>query len=198
MNSRRQQSLMIIMILTAVLCGTGCSYLQDRATDARNVIDLGISVNTSLKPQFSCYFDFFQLVPIGYGNLDCKVLGLGNRQLGWVDYQNHGWGVLAVGRLQQGYGVFNPNDPEQARGDQRELTERPTYDTGFVGSFTGAEPPPPLQHIQCERSIHLGWIGIQNSMRPLAILDFILGWTTFDLLKDDHLAPPPEKKAEKK
>ncbi|MCL5269616.1 MAG: hypothetical protein M1457_03460 [bacterium] len=182
----------ILLLAAVALGGTGCGYLKARGRDAKNMIDLGISVNNTWKPQFGLYFDFFNMTPIGFGSLDCKVLGMGNRQIGWMDYENHSWGALAVGREKHGHGLFNAQDPEQARPDQRGLSERPAFDVGFVGAFTGEDNPPKLQYIECNRCIHLGWIGIQNTMRPLGILDFILGWTTFDLLGDDDL-PEPQK-----
>ena len=158
-------------------------------------MDIGISVNDKWTPQFGLYFDFFNLTPIGFGHLDGKVLGIGNRQLGFMDYQNKSWGVLAYGHEKHGYGVFNSKDPEVVRPDQSDLTERPMFTVGGAGAFSGENRPPKLQFIECNRCIHIGWIGIQHTMRPAAILDFILGWTTFDLLGDNDLPPPPAQAA---
>lgn len=174
-----------------VLGASGCGYMKDRGHDAINMFDLGITVNKSWKPQFAFYFDFFNVTPTGYADLDTKVLGWGNRQIGWMDYNADAWGYMAHGEESHGYGVFNPGDPQQARPDQQDLTERPAYDVGFRGAFEeDNRRPPKIQHIQCDRIFHFGWIGIQNTMRPLGILDFVVGWTGYDLLGDNEVGPP--------
>ncbi|MBN1865996.1 hypothetical protein JW916_01770 [Candidatus Sumerlaeota bacterium] len=195
---RLTRSILALIVLATAILGSGCArYWRNRGRDALNLMDIGISVNNTWKPQFSCYIDFFNLTPFGYGHLDCKELGIGNRQAGWIDYQNHSWGVLGYGHERHGHGRFNPLDLEVARPEQKDLTERPMFTNGLGGAFAGDHRPPRIQFIECNRSFHIGWIGIQHTMRPAAILDFILGWTTFDLLGDDDLPPPPKKTCEK-
>jgi hypothetical protein len=93
---------------------------------------------------------------------------------------------LAWGQRKFGTGKFNPADPHQARINQPGLTERQKYDVGFVGSFAGKNPPPELWFMDCgPRIIHLGWIGITETSRYADLIDFILGWTTLDILGDD-------------
>jgi hypothetical protein len=67
---------------------------------------------------------------------------------------------------------------------------RPEYGKGVVTLIQHDNRPPPITYMQCRRNIHLGWIGIHASGRPLDILDFILGWTTLDILGDDNPPAP--------
>ena len=186
-TKRNFVKLSMIMGLTAIL-SSGCAYLQDRGNDAMDIVDIGIAVNKKVKPNFALYLDFFNITPLGYANVDDAVsLGIGNRQIGALDFTHQSWGVLAVGAENKGSGEFNPADPRQARLDQQDLTERPTYDVGFVGSFSGEQPPPDMQFIECDRILYLGWIGIHATMRPIDLIDFVIGWTTIDILGDDDL-----------
>lgn len=180
-----------VLFITIMAFGSGCTYMKQRGRDATNMFDLGITVNKTWAPQFSFYFDFFNVTPIGWGKLDAKVLGMGHRQIGWMDYEADVSGYMAWGSEKHGYGVFNPNDPQQAWPEQKDLTERPRYDVGFIGSFEGENLAPNMQFAECNRIFHFGWIGIQNTMRPAGILDFIVGWSGYDLLGDNNLPAPP-------
>ena len=182
--------------LTAVLTlNLGCAYLRDRGNDAMDIIDVGVSVNDRIKPQFALYFDFFNVIPFGYSNVDGKSLAIGKREIGFLDHQYHNWGVLAVGEELKGTGAFNPHDLHLVRPDQADLVERPQYDVGFVGAFSGEQSPPKRQFMECDRGLHLGWIGIHATMRPVDLIDFILGWTTLDIMQDDHWNDPTDEGA---
>jgi hypothetical protein len=160
--------------------------MRNRINDLADIVDVGITVTPQAEPQFGLFFDFYNFLPFGYVDVNGKILGLGNRQLGWSDFEMKAWGLLAWGRKKYGTGKFNPADPHQARSNQRGLTERQTYDVGFVGSFAGKNPPPELWFMDCgPRILHLGWIGLYETSRYPDLLDFILGWTTLDILRDD-------------
>lgn len=178
-----------------VLCGfmAGCStpYMQNRANDAKDVFDGGLTF--SAKPQFSLYADFFNITPIGYSHMETNKVtkvGITHRNIGIMPYQNNNWGALLWGKKIRGAEPFNPLDPHEARSDQRDLTERPAYNTGLVRMISEGDVPPPLQFMECERSLHLGWIGINLGLRPVDLVDFILGWTTLDILHDDTVKAP--------
>lgn len=183
---RRIQARVILVLATATAAflGSGCAYLHDRGNDAKHMFDIGVTLNTSAKPNFALYADFFNLTPLGYSKVDGILLGVGNGQIGALEHVSENWGVLAVGSERIGSGDFNPLDPRQARPDQADLDDWPRFDVGFVGAFKGDEPPPKMQFLQCERQIHLGWIGIHLAIRPLDIVNFIVGWTTLDLIGD--------------
>ena len=179
--------LVVSVVSTAVISqGCGSAYMRNRLNDALDIMDIGITVTPRQEPDFALFFDFYNFLPFGYASVDGKILGLGNRQVGWSDYEFHGWGALALGQRKFGTGKFNPADPHQARINQPGLTERQKYDVGFVGSFAGKNPPPELWFMDCgPRIIHLGWIGITETSRYADLIDFILGWTTLDILGDD-------------
>lgn len=182
------RSLTIILMLSLVGSSlTGCGYFRSRGNDALDMVDLGITVTTHVKPDFALYIDFFNVTPIGYSSVNGKLLGMCNRQGGWLDYNSKDWGVLPYGQEKHGTEWLNTQDPYQVRPDQKDITERPKYDVGFVGTFTGDNPPPKMQFIECNRMFHLGWIGIVLNLRPAEMLDFILGWTTLDIVSDDGL-----------
>lgn len=175
-----------VMALACVALTSGCAYMQKRGHDAMDIIDIGLTVNDGLTPRFGLYLDFFNSLPIGYSTVDGKLLGMGNRQLGLLDYKHRSWGLLTVGQEQKGAGPFNPTDPHQARPDQMDVTERPEFDVGLAGR-DGDEPPPHLQYFECDRVLHLGWIGIQATIRPFDLFDFLLGWANVDILHDDDV-----------
>jgi hypothetical protein len=184
--NRTVRAMVMVAGLFSMLVVSGCAYMRDRGHDAMDIIDIGVTVNDKPMPRFALYFDFFNILPLGFSNVDGKVLGMGNRQAGFMDFEHQNWGVLAVGKEQKGSGVFNPNDPHQARPDQKDLTERPRYDVGFVG-VGGEEPPPDMQFLECDRALHLGWIGLHATMRPIDLLDFVFGWFTIDMMGDDGI-----------
>ena len=186
-RNRHLWLLIISIVLTAYLSqGCGSAYMRNRLNDALDLVDLGITVTPRAEPQFALFLDFFSFLPLGYADVNGKILGLGNRHLGWSDFEIQAWGVLAWGQMKYGTGKFNPADPHQARINQQGLTERQKYDVGFIGSFAGKNPPPELWFMDCgPRIIHLGWIGITETSRYADLIDFILGWTTLDILRDD-------------
>ncbi|NQU42613.1 hypothetical protein HQ520_04965 [bacterium] len=187
----RMASALILLTLLAGL--SGCSYLSDRGRDALDIFDLGITITPEAKPDFAIYFDFFNMLPVGYGNVDGKMIGWGNRQMIFLDdtpldYTLHSWGALVWGSEKYGTGSFIPADPRQVRDDQRDLLERPRYNAGVARVISEEENRPPWTHyFECQRALHLGWIGIVFNLRPLDVVDFVVGWTTVDFMGDDHL-----------
>ena len=186
---RRWQLWLLIMAIgfTSVLSqGCGSAYMRNRLNDALDIVDIGITITPRQEPDFALFFDFYNFLPFGYADVKGKIFGLGNRHLGWNDFEMQAWGVLAWGQRKYGTGKFNPADLHQVRSNQPGLTERQKYDVGFVGSFAGKNPPPELWFMDCgPRIIHLGWIGLTETTRYVDLIDFILGWTTLDILRDD-------------
>ncbi|MFH0944447.1 MAG: hypothetical protein V2A76_04545 [Planctomycetota bacterium] len=187
----------LFLFLSVLLLCSGCSYMEKRGNDALDMVDLGITVNDQLAPEFGFYFDFFDIIPLGYSNFTGKTLGIGNRQIGYLDAAHNSWGVIGWGSELKGYGRFNPKDPRQARPDQANLTERPYFHAGIPRLIIEEDGCPPIRHhVECDRFVHLGWIGIQNTMRPLEILDFLAGWTTLDFMNDDDIPDPVPPEAD--
>jgi hypothetical protein len=185
MRTVTRNLVLLLILMTAASVFSGCNYLKNRGNDALDIADTGFIVNPHLKPQFGLYFDFFTFMPLGYSDIEAKGIGLGNRHAGYFDYTDERWGVLAWGSWTYGNGEFDATDPHQARDDQRDLTERPSFNTGFVRQFTQGEAAPLPQHFGCERMCMLGWIGFHFAPHPGDIVDFLLGWTTLDIFKDD-------------
>lgn len=185
---------LVILVLAAGAMLSSCAYFKNRGNDALDMFDIGISVTPHLMPNGAAYVDFFNMLPLGVSYIDdSKLLGIGYRQAGWLDYQAKNWGVLAYGSELQGAGVFNPYDPRQGRQGETLETDWTRHDAGFIGVFTGDTPPPQRHYFECARVFHIGWIGILFDIRPGDIADFILGWSTLDIQGDDNL-PKPEKK----
>jgi hypothetical protein len=191
-TAKKMRVLALPLLIAASFLLQSCAYLQHRGDDAKDILDIGITVTPSVKPDFALYFDFFNMLPLGYSNVDGKLLGIGYRQGGALDYQSHNWGVWAYGSEKQGAGVFNPNDPRHARQGVEPAEPWPAYDAGFVRVFAEDNPPPKFHYMECTRQIHLGWIGYMMDFRPVDLLDFFVGWTTIDILHDDHIPRPKQ------
>ena len=188
MKTMRNRATMLILLAACILL-SGCAYIHNRGNDLADIVDVGITVNGG-KPQFGLFLDFFNITPLGWSNLEVTDLGLQQRQFGIEPYQDKSWGLLLWGEELHGAKNFNPRDPRQARPDQTNLTERVAYDSGIVSLATGESPPPTRQFFECNRGIHLGWIGLHLTLRPADLLDFILGLTTLDILDDDQPDTP--------
>lgn len=188
---------LLCSLLAFALLSNGCAYMRARGNDALDIFDIGITVSPHARPDFAAYAGLINEINIGYAHVDGKFYGLHNRQFGAMDYENHSWAALVWGTAKHGAGPFNPNDPHQARPEQRDLTERPEFGVGVVRNIYGDKPLPFPQYFQCDKMLHLGWIGLVFNCRPGDVVDFIVGWTTLDLMHDDQpFAPAPQ--AEKK
>ena len=187
--------LLLAALTTFVVIQSGCAYMGDRGRDFLDITDFGITVTDKAQPDFGVYLDFFNITPLGYSMIDGKVLGWGNRQIGWLDYHDHNWGALVWGSEQKGTGAFVPRDPHQTRLDQVDAKAPPRFNAGIARLIAQDNRPPWLQFIECDRGIHLGWIGVHLTFRPFETIDFLLGWTTLDVMGDDE--KNLEKRADK-
>lgn len=174
-----------ITLLAFIGLLNGCAYFKHRGNDALDFLDIGVTVTDKLEPDLDIYFDFFSFVPVGFSRVDGKFYGLSRRRFGQLAYTNHSWGVVVWGRETRGIGEFDPNDPYDARPDQKDLTERPRFDIGLVGLPAGDERPPWRHYFECNRGLHLGWVGVDLTCRISELFDFVLGWTTLDIMGDD-------------
>jgi hypothetical protein len=181
--------------MMAGLLGTGCTYLRNRGHDAADMLEIGITVSS--KPQFAFHpLDYFNTIILGYSSVEGTYYGIGERRIGKMPFKDERtWGLLLWGSDTLKIGKFNPNDPHLAWKDEMAKlkaegkplpTERPRYNKGLVTLIKHDNSPPPITFMQCRRNIHLGWIGFHASLRPLDIIDFILGWTTLDIIGDDR------------
>ncbi|MCD6385073.1 hypothetical protein J7M23_04775 [Candidatus Sumerlaeota bacterium] len=183
---KRVIKLFSILLITSLTI-TGCTYLRARGNDALDIIDVGITITDKWSPDFGIYADFFSLTPTGFTHIDGKMIGIGTRQAGLLDYKDDSWGVLVWGSERRGSGKFNPLDPHQARRDQQNAETRPRFNNGVIRMILKNNASPLPRFFECDHGIHLGWIGVYKICRPLDLIDFILGWTTLDILGDDHI-----------
>jgi hypothetical protein len=174
----------------------GCSstYWRNRGNDLADLIDLGITVSPLSKPGFALHADFFNITPLGYSHVDGQYIGWAYRQIGVLDFKDDAWGVLIYGREDTHLGMFDPLNPHQApKSEIRQLqsarkplpTEMAAYTVGIGGMAVAGTTPPWPTFFSCRKNIHLGWIGLWNVCRPVDLVDFILGWSTLDIVGDD-------------
>lgn len=174
------KSLLILILLS--LCLLSCSYLKNRVADAQDMIDIGFSI--SRRPQFALYYDFVPIIPVGYGDVKGKYIGLGGGKFGWLQpHQQRSYGLILWGQEEVNFGI--PSDELSSM----TLTQRNQalnfQRTGLIGVVQGPFPGPDYL-ISCPHYIHLAWIGVIGTPRYLQMLDFLLGWTTLDICGDDE------------
>ncbi|MCX8036219.1 MAG: hypothetical protein N3D11_04000 [Candidatus Sumerlaeia bacterium] len=189
-----QQSVFGVLLFCVIaLLASSCTraYVQNRINDALDCLEPGITY--SEKPGLVIFTDCFSMLPLGYGSVEGVKIGIGNRQVGRLNWIHESWGFfLLAGEYRQGVGQFNPRDPHQARKDQINETTWPTYTLGLVGLMADPNPRPLPAFLECDKTIHLGWIGIALKYRYADFADFLLGFTTLDILGDDLEADADE------
>jgi len=162
-------------LVLALFASQGCTYLQHRGEDFLEIVDLGVTF--SKKPGFAIYGDGVSVLTGGYGYVDGWFAGWGGGQLGVTRHFENCWGVIVFGHEKHGWGKnVNPRNPK-------------TYSEQYVGvagvpvSFvTGCKPD---YMPSCIHYLHLGWVGLVANARYMEMIDFIVGWTTFDIGGDD-------------
>jgi hypothetical protein len=159
-------------LVGAVLLVTGCSYFQNRLDDAERTLDVGVTVSS--KPGFSLYIGFLNIAALGYSHVDGHIIGLGGGHAGYLPMRQRAVGLLLWGKEEYGYVDFDPEDPENP----------PSWRVGIIGLIDGPGPSDG-SIVNCPKLLHLGWIGLTLNCKFAEIADFILGWTTFDLMGND-------------
>ncbi|MFO8006350.1 MAG: hypothetical protein R6V05_01290 [Candidatus Brocadiia bacterium] len=159
-------------LMAASLGSSGCAYMSRRGNDALDILDVGVS--TSSEPRFALYIGFLNVLSVGYSNVDGTLVGLGGRHAGLVPMRQNAGGVLLWGYEQLGYEEFDPADPASP----------PSWRVGVIGLAKGPAPPKE-QVVNCPKLLHLGWVGLTLNCRLGELADFLLGWTTVDIMGDD-------------
>lgn len=175
-------------LLAAVLLTTGCctDYIKNRGKDALDVFNVGILVSDHLTPDFGLLFSFWNVFPMGFAHVNGKLIGIGDSRIGVMDIKHqNSWGIWCWGAEEYRAGDFDRSDPES--------TSR--HDQGWLRLLCGVDRPPPKQtYFECDRVVHLGWIGLHLRIHLDQMADFFTGWLGCDILNDDgrHLPPLPE------
>ena len=187
MRDRMFHLFLSILLVATVISTTGCTYMRNRGNDAKQMFDFGLTLSPLAKPGFGAYVGVPGSITVGGAYVpDAKLLGIGNNQSGWLDYEHKSYGALLWGSAKQGAGEFDAQDVYQARDDQRDLTERPRFNTGPVRSMVQGNAVPGPAFIECDKFLHVGYVGILFNCRFLQIVDFFAGWTTLDIMNDDE------------
>lgn len=180
----------LLLLLLLAVSVQGCSYFQQRLSDARNVIDLGLTFSS--KPQFALYYSgpIVQIGTIGYGDVDGRFFGLGEGHGHlWSPHYEKSYGLVAWG---QEWVSFDHDkaalDALPAEEAEKVSNHMQVGVVGFVrgGSGDGAPPPGPKYIVSCPHFIHLGWVGVVANPRWLQMVNFVVGWTGLELLKNDN------------
>ena len=202
MNRTLRRWVVSVALVCTAFSLTGCTYMGHRGRDAADMFEIGLTF--SGRPQFALLpVDYFNLVGLGYSHVDGTYVGIGNRRAGAMPFKDDGsYGLLFWGQDALKVGTFNPNNPHEAWvGEMKQLAsageplpvERPDYHKGLVRLPIEDNAPPPITFMKCRRNVHLGWFGLHAAFSPLDIVDFLLGWTTLDMLGDDvGAAPEPQ------
>lgn len=88
--------------------GAGARYLENRAVDALDTVDIGLTFST--KPQYSFYANFASITPGGYGHVDGHFVGIAGGRIGPMRHYQGSVGLLAWGYEEVGWGEFDKND----------------------------------------------------------------------------------------
>lgn len=175
--------LALLLVLGVALASAGCCspYMMDRKQDALEVFDVGLLVSDHLAPDFAAFMSFWNLFTMGYAHVDGKLLGIGGGRAGVIDFRHRNtWGVFLYGDERHGVGPTYTPDPRMQR----------TYSQGII-RVLGTPPNPPLHHtyFDCDRTFHLGWIGLHLRIQLDEMLDFVTGWFGADVMADDEFGP---------
>ncbi len=165
------KSVVSVLLLTA-LGSLGCAYMARRGNDALDIVDVGVTASS--EPGFALYAGLLNVLSLGYSDVDGTLVGIGGRHAGTVRMRQNARGLLLWGYEQLGYEEFDPADPESP----------PSWRVGVVGLALGPAPPPG-QTVNCPKLLHLGWVGLTLNCRFGELADFLLGWTTLDIMGDD-------------
>lgn len=171
-NISRSILLICVLAVASSLC-SGCAYMKNRGNDALDIFDIGVTV--SKEPHLAVYGGFQSLLALGYSDVEGKLIGIGQRQVGVLDMRYN-----AAGMLVEGYEQF-------AYGDKfTELDEDSPEKRGAgLGLLYYGKPDNAMEAMQCPKFVHLFFVGLNVNCKIGQLGDFILGWTTLDIGHDD-------------
>jgi hypothetical protein len=136
----------LVLVVALALCLPGCTslversknpfhfvllYLSDRAQDAMEVADVGVTVTP--QPNGAFYMSFASITPVGAAHVDGRFIGLGGGQLfglgagewGSTRFYLSAGGALAWGYEELGWKEF----------DTKNMSTLQCQDVGLAGVF---------------------------------------------------------------
>jgi len=173
MDAVRRTLVMWIAVAVVALMSSGCAYISDRGNDALDIFDMGLTVTS--EPRFAVYCGFQSLLALGYSDVDGKMIGIGDRGVGVLDFRHNAAGMVLEGYEQLGVG--SAYDP--AREDS------PVKRGIGLGLIYGDYPDSFIDALNCPKLVHVGFIGVNVNCKLGEIADFVLGWSTLDIANDD-------------
>ena len=170
------KTVLFAALVFGALGSTGCASLGERGRDALDIFDVGVLVSDHARPDIAAFMTFWNIFPMGYAQVDGKLIGIGAGRAGVMDFQHvHSWGVLAWGAEQHAVGDLGDSPDPPARCDQ-----------GWLRLALGAENKPPRHtYYDCDRTFALGWIGLHLRIKLDDLADFVTGWFGMDIMDDD-------------
>lgn len=171
----------LLLLVLAVGGSVGCStvksvgratgrYFKYRAEDLAEVADIGVSLTK--KPTIGLYACFASIICLGYCNIDGHMLGMGGGQVGLMGLTARCYGATYTGR-------------EYVLWSHGPRIRQYTHPMGLDAVLAAPMLPPPAYCPACTHYLHFMYIGLVANLKYAEMLDFILGFTTFDLACDD-------------
>ena len=203
---RYSKFLFLFLLLSFTNCASFQNYLSNRALDFTDILTLGGEVNTyGGSAWLWCFGGGAQIGQYGEG------YGMRN---GYVGYYRTG-GNSSYGKLKMGNSFFLMNSQEhipQAYKTKRSMKKKYTHanflfllPANLNGRYRNTNTPvrepydklPNLCHapVNVEFSLGLG-IGGRVGINFSEVFDFLLGFTTFDLMDDDEIEKLEEEDEE--
>jgi len=163
----------VLALAVAFMAAPGCMYARYRLEDALDCADVGITVST--KPCWGIYGMGVSVGGGGYSNVEGTLFGIGGGRIGAVPHYEKCWALGVFGHETHGWGNYDKDDPE-------------TLHQQYVGAIGLALIPiqsRPSYMPTCTHYLHLGYVGFVGNLRYTEVVDFMLGFTGFDLAGDD-------------
>lgn len=165
MSCRFSRGCSVYVLACALLLAgaSGCTYLNNRWSDAKQMMDLGLTF--SAKPQFGLYANCPMVTPLGYSKVDGYFVGIGGGKLGAGEHHQNNAGLLFWGREENSWKGFND--------------EKPTVDAtraGVMGIAENVKEGKANYRPACIHYLHIGFVGVMWNLNYFKMADFFCGW----------------------
>jgi hypothetical protein len=194
------------LALSLALCQAGCGsrYARDRLADFVDVFDmeLGFGPGLDVRGRASC-------IGTGLGVSKQRVLAWHGRQFGFAERAAAGVLLASVTEVrEESYSLGTlgraPAEYDEHCAHRHDLKcllslahwedDRQAHVPSHESAQSNLWPPHWWQALDAEFGGAFGVVGLHVGISPGQLLDFLLGWTTLDIVGDD-LAPQPPKPA---
>lgn len=167
---------------------SGCTYLNNRLSDARQMMDLGFTFST--KPQFGLYANCPMVTPVGYSKVDGYFVGVGGGKLGAGEHHQNNAGALLWGREENSWKGLDKDDKPTVE----------SHKAGVLGIAESAKEGRRAYKPACVHYLHLGFVGIMWNLNYHKMADFFCGWFGYipfgdrnEAADDTRIAKAPEE-----